>query len=245
VRDPTRRLDLPELPVATGKDRPMSETPKTEPKWPPSEKFYAAFRKACEGHKEHVRKGSDIPYIGHLLGVASAVIEAGGCEDQAIAAFLHDMVEDTDVSVAEIKIEFGETVSEIVDACTDATKAEKDAEKKELTDATQKVKNNRWWARKKKYIDELSKKTMDDTSVLVALADKTYNAENTAADLRDKNKNERKKVWSKFNVGEKLQRKWYRGLLKAFKKNKTYDKFSQPLFNRFEAAVNEIFPNKK
>jgi hypothetical protein len=81
--------------------------------------------------------------------------------------------------------------------------------------------------------------------VLVALADKTYNAENTAADLRDKNKNERKKVWSKFNVGEKLQRQWYRGLLKAFKKNKTYDQFSQPLFNRFEAAVNEIFPNKK
>jgi (p)ppGpp synthase/HD superfamily hydrolase len=110
----------------------MSETPKIEPKWQPSEKFYAAFRKACEGHKEHVRKGSDIPYIGHLLGVASAVIEAGGSEDQAIAAFLHDMVEDTDVAVAEIEIEFGETVSEIVDACTDATKAKKDAEKKAL-----------------------------------------------------------------------------------------------------------------
>jgi (p)ppGpp synthase/HD superfamily hydrolase len=223
----------------------MSETPKIEPKWQPSENFYAGFRKAGEGHKLGTRKGSDIPYIGHLLGVASAVIEAGGTEDQAIAAFLHDIVEDVGVTVAEIEVEFGKTVAEIVDACTDATKAEKDAEKKELADVTQKEKNDRWWARKKKYIDELSKKTTDDASVLVALADKTYNAENTAADLRGKNSKDRKKVWSKFNVGEKLQRKWYRGLLKAFKKNKTYDKFSQPLFNRFEAAVNEIFPNKK
>jgi (p)ppGpp synthase/HD superfamily hydrolase len=245
VRDPTRRLDLPELPVATGKDRPMSETTKMKPKWEPSEKFHKAFEMACEGHKSDIRKGSDIPYIGHLLGVASAVIEAGGTEDQAIAAFLHDMVEDTGVTVAEIEVNFGKTVADIVDACTDATKEQKDAEKMELANARQKEKNDRWWARKKKYIDGLTKKTMDDPSVLVALADKTYNAENTAADLRDKNKNERKKVWSKFNVGEKLQRKWYRGLLKAFKKNKTYDKFSQPLFNRFEAAVNEIFPNNK
>jgi (p)ppGpp synthase/HD superfamily hydrolase len=223
----------------------MSETLKIEPKWQPSEKFYAGFRKAAEGHKLGVRKGSDIPYIGHLLGVASAVIEAGGSEDQAIAAFLHDMVEDTDVSVAEISNEFNKEIAEIVDACTDATKAEKDAEKEELADATQKEKNDRWWARKKKYIDKLSKKTMKDPSVLVALADKTYNAENTAADLRNKNDDEREEVWSKFNAGEDLQKKWYCGLLEAFKENKTYDQFSQPLFNRFEAAVNEIFPNKK
>ena len=223
----------------------MSETLKMKPKWEPSENFYAGFRKACEGHKRDIRKGSDIPYIGHLLGVASAVIEAGGTEDQAIAAFLHDMVEDTGVTVAEIEVEFGKTVADIVDACTDATKEQKDAEKKALKNASREVRDEHWWARKKKYIDGLTKKTMDDPSVLVALADKTYNAENTAADLRGKNSKDRKKVWSKFNVGEKLQRKWYHGLLKAFKKNKTYDKFSQPLFNRFEAAVNEIFPNKK
>ena len=220
----------------------MSETPKTEPKWQPSEKFYTAFRKACEGHKREVRKGGDIPYIGHLLGVASAVIEAGGCEDQAIAAFLHDIVEDVGVTVAEIEVEFGKAVAEIVDACTDATKAEKDAEKKAQAD---KNKADEWWARKSKYLEKLKKKTMKDPSVLVALADKTYNAENTAADLRGKNDDEREEVWSKFNAGETLQKDWYLGLLDAFKENKTYDQFSQPLFNRFEAAVNEIFPNKK
>ena len=220
----------------------MSETPKTESSWQPSEKFYIGFRKACEGHKLGARKGSDIPYIGHLLGVASAVIEAGGCENQAIAAFLHDIVEDVGVTVAEIEVEFGKAVAEIVDACTDATKAEKDAEKKAQAD---KNKADEWWARKSKYLEKLKKKTMKDPSVLVALADKTYNAENTAADLRGKNDDEREEVWSKFNAGETLQKDWYLGLLDAFKENKTYDKFSQPLFNRFEAAVNEIFPNKK
>jgi len=242
VRDPTRRLDLPELPVATGKDRPMSETPKMKPRWKPSSKFYKAFEMACEGHKGHVRKGSNIPYIGHLLGVASAVIEAGGTENQTIAAFLHDMVEDTSTSVKQIDKKFGKTVAKIVDACTDATKAEKDAEKKAQAD---KNKADEWWARKSKYLEKVKKKTMKDPSVLVALADKTYNAENTAADLRGKNDDEREEVWSKFNAGETLQKDWYLGLLDAFKENKTYDKFSQPLFNRFEAAVSEIFLNNK
>ena len=223
----------------------MSETPKIEPKWQPSEKFYTAFRKACEGHKLQVRKGGNIPYIGHLLGVASTVIEAGGSEKQAIAAFLHDMVEDTSTSVKQIDRKIGKTVARIVDACTDAIKAEKDAEKKALKNASQEVKDEHWLARKSKYLEKLKKKTMKDRSVLVALADKTYNAENTAADLRSKNDDEREEVWSKFNAGEELQKKWYCGLLEAFKENKSYDKFSQPLFNRFEAAVNEIFPNKK
>ena len=224
----------------------MSETPKTESSWQPSEKFYIGFRKACEGHKLGARKGSDIPYIGHLLGVASTVIEAGGCEDQAIAAFLHDIVEDVGVTVAEIEVEFGKAVAEIVDACTDATKEEKELEAKIRESMTKEEYAKHWWKnRKQPYIKNLKGKSMDDPSVLVALADKTYNAENTAADLRGTNSKDRKKVWSKFNVGEKFQRKWYRGLLKAFKENKTYDQFSQPLFNRFEAAVNEIFPNKK
>ena len=224
----------------------MSETPKTESSWQPSEKFYAAFRKACEGHKLGARKGSDIPYIGHLLGVASAVIEAGGCEDQAIAAFLHDIVEDVGVTVAEIEVEFGKAIAEIVDACTDATKDEKELEAKIRESMTKEEYAKHWWKnRKQPYIKNLKGKSMDDPSVLVALADKTYNAENTAADLRDKNPDEQTIIWSKFNVGEALQKDWYCGLLEAFKENKTYDKFSQPLFNRFEAAVNEIFPNKK
>ena len=88
----------------------------------------------------------------------------------------------------------------------------------------------------------MKKKNSEDPSILVALADKTYNAENTAADLRGKSKKAQKEVWSKFNVGKKWQKKWYLGLKDAFSTNKQFDQYSQPLFNRFVAAVDEMFP---
>ena len=60
-----------------------------QPRWKPSKTFYFAMTLAGIGHEEDTRKGSDIPYLGHLLGVASIVIEAGGTENQAAGALLH------------------------------------------------------------------------------------------------------------------------------------------------------------
>ena len=60
------------------------------PSWKPTKNFYKAVRIAGKGHENETRKGSNIPYLGHLLGVASMVIEAGGSEDQAMGALLHD-----------------------------------------------------------------------------------------------------------------------------------------------------------
>ncbi len=219
----------------------MNEKAKQDPRWIPTEEFFEAFRMACEGHALDTRKGSDIPYIGHLLGVASSVIEAGGSREQAMGAFLHDLVEDTNTSVAIVRAEFGDEVADIVAACTDATKEEKQIEKKLQKDLAHDAYCQSWWERKSKYIEALTKKTLDDPSVLVALADKTYNAENTAADLRGLSDDERTVVWSKFNVGEEWQRDWYHGLRDAFSQNKTYDKYSKPLHNRFIAAVEEMF----
>jgi (p)ppGpp synthase/HD superfamily hydrolase len=88
-----------------------------------------AFKWACELHTLDVRKGSDIPYIGHLLGVASSVIEAGGSENQAMAAFLHDSVEDTSTSIEQIAERINPAVAGIVAACTDATAEQKAVEK--------------------------------------------------------------------------------------------------------------------
>jgi (p)ppGpp synthase/HD superfamily hydrolase len=221
----------------------MNEKIKQEPKWQPTEKFFEAFELACKGHALDTRKGSDIPYIGHLLGVASAVIEAGGSEEQAMGAFLHDLVEDTYTTVAEIQDCFGEDVAHIVADCTDATKVEKDKEKELQKDLAHAEYCKKWWERKSQYLENLKKKNSEDSSVLVALADKTYNAENTAADLRGKSKEAQTEVWSKFNVGVDLQREWYLGLKNAFSQNKTYDKYSQPLHNRFVAAVEEMFPS--
>lgn len=215
----------------------MNEKTEQAPRWLPTEEFFEAFRMACTGHALDTRKGSDIPYIGHLLGVASSVIEAGGSREQAMGAFLHDLVEDTDTTDETIRTEFGKVVADIVAACTDATKAEKQIEK----DLVHSEYCKSWWERKSKYIEALTAKTLEDHSVLVALADKTYNAENTAADLRGLNNEERTVVWSKFNVGEEWQKRWYLGLRDAFSQNKTYDKYSQPLHNRFITAVEEMF----
>jgi (p)ppGpp synthase/HD superfamily hydrolase len=220
----------------------MNEKLKQEPNWQPTNKFFEAFELACEGHALDTRKGSNIPYIGHLLGVASAVIEAGGSEEQAMGAFLHDLVEDTYTTVAEIQDRFGENVAGIVAACTDATKAEKVVEKELQIDLAHDEYCKKWWERKSQYLKNLKEKNSKDLSVLVALADKTYNAENTVADLRGKSPEAQTEVWSKFNVGANLQRDWYLGLKDAFSTDKQFNQYSLPLFNRFVAAVNEMFP---
>src|SRR5207245_9152563 len=87
-----------------------------------SARFEEALVFATQLHKEQVRKGTGIPYIAHLLAVASIVLENGGNEDEAIAALLHDAIEDQGGASTreEIRRRFGETVVGIVNGCTDA-----------------------------------------------------------------------------------------------------------------------------
>src|SRR5690242_15817423 len=75
---------------------------------------------AIDAHGEQRRKGSNVPYHAHLLGVASLVLNDGGDEDEAVAAVLHDLVEDTDATVEDVRARFGDRVARIVDACSDA-----------------------------------------------------------------------------------------------------------------------------
>ncbi len=85
-------------------------------------RFDEALLFASKKHGRQTRKGTDVPYIAHLLGVASLVLEAGGDEDMAIAALLHDVVEDCGGApmLEEIRRRFGSRVAHIVDGCTDA-----------------------------------------------------------------------------------------------------------------------------
>src|SRR5581483_6780886 len=87
-----------------------------------TDRFDSAFLLAHSLHRNQPRKKTDIPYISHLLAVTAIVLEAGGDEDQAIAALLHDAVEDQggEPTRNEIGARFGERVARIVDACTDA-----------------------------------------------------------------------------------------------------------------------------
>src|SRR5258705_554783 len=97
----------------------MPETEETAPKLGP--RFRDALVFAAELHAAQARKGTGVPYVSHLLGVASIVIENAGDEDQAIAALLHDAIEDIGAEVRpEIRARYGERVSGIVEGCTDS-----------------------------------------------------------------------------------------------------------------------------
>ncbi len=129
-----------------------------------TERFDDALVWASELHRSQTRKGSDTPYVSHLLAVAGLVIEHGGDEDQAIAALLHDAIEDTDATEADITSRFGQRVAGIVAACSD-------------TDVQPKPP---WLARKRDYIAHLE--TTPGDVLLVSLADKVHNARTIATD---------------------------------------------------------------
>jgi (p)ppGpp synthase/HD superfamily hydrolase len=87
-----------------------------------TERFRDALAFATKLHANQTRKGTDEPYIGHLLGVASLVLQYGGNENEAIAALLHDAVEDQGgrATLRRIKRKFGPSVAMIVEVCSDS-----------------------------------------------------------------------------------------------------------------------------
>lgn len=129
-------------------------------------RFELAFSLAREWHAAQTRKGTDIPYVGHLMHVSAHVIEAAGTEDQAIAALLHDALEDAGDMAAyrarreRIASEFGERVLALVEGCTDGSPDEKD----EMA----------WRDRKERYLAHLAE--ADERLLVVSLADKLHNA---------------------------------------------------------------------
>jgi (p)ppGpp synthase/HD superfamily hydrolase len=168
-----------------------------------SPKLTGQFSKAlvyaeAKHHTQRRKGGADIPYIGHLLSVTGLVIEAGGDETQAIAALLHDAVEDAGgpPTLEEIREKFGADVAAIVSECSD-------------TDQTPKPP---WRKRKEDYIAHLGEAS--DRTILVSLADKVDNARATLRDLRI----EGAAVWQRFSVHDPQDHIWYYDeLLKVYK----------------------------
>ena len=143
-----------------------------------SNKFTAAVDYAREQQVSQTRKGSGIPYIYHLLGVASLVLEFGGDEDQAIAGLLHDVLEDCGGEHEPvIRERFGDRVADIVVACTDGTQESKEEAK------TPQEKFDNWRARKLKYIAHLREEKPD--ALLVSCCDKLHNARAIVSDIED------------------------------------------------------------
>jgi (p)ppGpp synthase/HD superfamily hydrolase len=161
-----------------------------------TEKFQLAIDYAFELHKHQTRKGTSIPYLSHLMSVAALVIENGGDEEQAIAALLHDAVEDQggERTLAEIRLKFGERVANIVDGCTDAYIVPKPP----------------WKQRKEAYLQHLAVETPE--VLLVSLADKVHNARSILADLNQYGA----PVWKRFNGGKSGTLWYYRSLANIF-----------------------------
>jgi GTP pyrophosphokinase len=161
-----------------------------------SQRFEEALQFAAVTHRSQVRKGSGIPYVGHLLGVCSLVIEDGGDEDEAIAALLHDAAEDQggERMLEEIRRRFGEKVAAIVAACSDTFDSPKPP----------------WRARKNAYLQHLDRET--ESVLRVSLADKLFNARAILRDFGLVGDD----VWTRFQTGRDDQLWYYRELTDRF-----------------------------
>ena len=180
-----------------------------------SARFEDALVFAARLHSTQVRKGTQVPYVAHLLAVAGLVLEHGGDEDTAIAALLHDAVEDQGGAATReaIRARFGDHVTAIVDGCTD-------------TDVTPKPP---WRARKEAYLAHLP--TTSDEVRLVSAADKLHNARTLLTDYRQWGE----AVWERFNGGRAGTLWYYRALVTTFRAVEV-----TPLVEELDRTVTEL-----
>jgi GTP pyrophosphokinase len=162
-----------------------------------TDRFDEAFLLASSHHRRQLRKGTSIPYVSHLMAVASLVLEMGGTEDETIGALLHDMVEDGGgpAALTDIRARFGDDVARIVAANSDT-----DVEPKPP-----------WRERKEACIAAIAQKQPDE--LRVSLADKLHNARAILLDYRVHGE----ALWDRFKAGEGESVRWYyRALYEAF-----------------------------
>ena len=164
---------------------------------PLSSRFDDALKYAHDVHREQTRKGTAAPYIGHLIGVSSIVLDDGGSEDEAVAALLHDAAEDHGgrPRLEDIRARFGDAVAKIVEDCTDSWETPK----------------RPWIERKRAYAEHAA--TLQPPSLRVAAADKVHNAYAILRDLR----NSGERVWERFNAPPDDVIAYYESLVRAFR----------------------------
>ncbi|MFZ3265781.1 MAG: HD domain-containing protein [Terriglobales bacterium] len=172
-----------------------------------------AFRYAAKWHAGQARKGTAVPYLSHLMAVASLVLEAGD-EEMAIAALLHDVVEDCGgmQRLREIRRQFGARVAKIVEGCTDSFGEPKPE----------------WMERKKSYLREVQH--ADGETRLVSASDKLHNVRTILADYRQ----DGEKIWKRFN-GKKEGTLWYYRAL-----SDEYGRKPNRITRELEIAVTEL-----
>jgi (p)ppGpp synthase/HD superfamily hydrolase len=180
-----------------------------------TERFERALVFAAQLHRDQRRKGSGVPYVSHLLAVCELTLEYGGDEDEAIAALLHDAIEDQGGATARAEIlrEFGPRVTEIVDGCTDTDESPKPA----------------WRPRKEEYIRHIAEASASVR--LVSACDKLHNARSLVMDYRIFGE----ELWSRF-TGRRDGTLWYyRSMVKALRAAG-----SSPVVEELDRVVTEL-----
>jgi (p)ppGpp synthase/HD superfamily hydrolase len=160
-------------------------------------RFDEAFRYAHEVHQSQTRKGTGSPYVGHLMGVASIVLDDGGSEDEAIGALLHDAAEDHGgrPRLEDIRTRFGDAVAKIVEDCTDSWSQPREP----------------WLERKQAYIQHARR--LSGPSLRVSAADKVHNAYAILRDLR----NIGERVFEQFQATPDDVLAYYESLVRAYR----------------------------
>ncbi|MBZ5571320.1 MAG: HD domain-containing protein [Acidobacteriia bacterium] len=178
-------------------------------------RFEQALLFAIRKHSGQSRKGTSTPYVAHLMSVAGLVLEAGGDEDLAIAALLHDVVEDCGGApmLKEVRRRFGKRVAHVVEGCTDSDTFPKPP----------------WRERKENYLKHL--RTADADTRLVSVADKLHNARTILTDYRESGES----IWERFQGRREGTLWYYRALLNEFQRKKP-----NRLINELERVVSEL-----
>jgi (p)ppGpp synthase/HD superfamily hydrolase len=163
---------------------------------PYGEKFGEALSYAAQVHRDQRRKGTQVPYVTHLLAVAAIVGENGGTEEEVVAALLHDAPEDQggEDRLQDIRDRFGDEVAGIVAGNTDTFEDPKPP----------------WRERKERYVARIAHEP--ESVRLVSAADKLHNARSILADLRSVGD----ELWQRFNGGRDGTLWYYRALVDAF-----------------------------
>ena len=183
-----------------------------------SDRFLAAVSLAQEVHGQQWRSGTEIPFVAHLLVVTGLVIEDGGGEEDAIAAILHDAVEDGGglPMLDRLDRTFGPRVAEIVAACSDNLEGDP---------------SDSWLERKRRYLDHLPD-VEDDAILRVALADKVHNARSIVRDYRESGQ----ALWERFTQKTARDQLWYYGGLLDFFERRRPGQLTEDLWR----AVGEL-----
>jgi (p)ppGpp synthase/HD superfamily hydrolase len=171
-----------------------------------------ALKVASKAHEGQYRKHTETPYITHPVTVGMIVMKAGYDEEMIAAAILHDTVEDTNLSLDDIRQEFGGRIAEIVEGCSEPNK------------------DLPWKARKEHTIEYL--KTAPEKIRIVACADKLHNIRTIIKDYEQIGD----EVWRRFNAGKEQQKWYYTGIVESLGESSSF-----PLLSELKLEVDRLF----